>query len=120
MASLTAKSIRLVRTTLLKPQTREPMRNFTAFSAALFVAIVPAIQAQRIEVTVPAKQPLTGHLVLVFAKDAKTEPRNQLREDYESAQGFGVDVENLAPGTPIVVDAKTFGYPLSSLANLDA
>jgi putative esterase len=96
------------------------MKILAALSAILFIAIAPATRAQRIEVTVPAKQPLTGHLVLVFAKDAKTEPRNQLREDYESAQGFGVDVENLAPGTPVVVDAKTFGYPLRSLANLDA
>jgi hypothetical protein len=96
------------------------MKNLAAFSAVLFVAIVSSIQAQRIEVTVPAKQPLTGHLVLVFAKDSKTEPRNQLREDFESAQGFGVDVENLAPATPIIVDAKTFGYPRHSLADLDA
>jgi hypothetical protein len=96
------------------------MRIVAASSAVLFLAIAPAIRAQRIEVTVPAQHPLTGHLVLVFAKDAKTEPRNQLSEDYESAQGFGVDVANLAPGAPIVVDAKTFGYPRRSLADLDA
>ncbi len=98
------------------------MKNLAAFSAVLFFAIVPSIQAQRIEVTVPAKQPLTGHLFVLMslAKDSKTEPRNQLREDFESAQGFGVDVENLAPATPIVVDAKTFGYPRRSLADLDA
>ena len=44
----------------------------------------------------------------------------QLNENYDSAQGFGVDVENLAPGQPIVIDAKTFGYPRRSLADLDA
>jgi hypothetical protein len=76
--------------------------------------------AQRIEVTVPSSKPLNGHLVLVFAKNDKDEPRDQLSEDYLSAQGFGVDVENLAPGQPIVVDTKTFGAPRRSLSDLDA
>ena len=81
---------------------------------------VPSL-AQRIEVTIPsATTPLTGHLILVFAKSDKTEPRMQLNEDYDSAQGFGVDVSNLAPGTPIVLDARTFGFPRRSLADLDA
>jgi hypothetical protein len=44
----------------------------------------------------------------------------QLEETYTSAQGFGVDVDDLEPGQPIVVDAKTFGYPRRSLADLDA
>ena len=44
----------------------------------------------------------------------------QMSENYLSAQGFGVDVDGLAPGTPIVVDAKTFGYPRKSLTDLDA
>src|SRR5208337_3371678 len=33
--------------------------------------------------------------------------------------GFGVDAEAIPPGEPIVVDAKTFGYPRRSLAGLD-
>ena len=44
----------------------------------------------------------------------------QLEENYLSAQGFGVDVENLQPDQPVVVDTKTFGYPRGSLADLDA
>ncbi len=44
----------------------------------------------------------------------------QLEENYLSAQGFGVDVENLPPGQPVVIDARTFGYPRRSLADLDA
>jgi hypothetical protein len=96
------------------------MRKLGALALTLF--IFPALlgHAQRIEVTVPANRPLTGHLILVFAKNGKTEPRMQLEESYESAQAFGVDVDGLAPGQPIVVDAKTFGYPRRSLADLDA
>src|ERR1700722_2623093 len=76
--------------------------------------------AQRIEVTVPSTKPLTGHLILVIAKSDNPEPRMQLRETYDSAEGFGVDAEDLAPGTPVIVDTKTFGYPRRSLADLDA
>ena len=76
--------------------------------------------SQRIEVSVSAASPLTGRLILVFAKSGKPEPRMQMEETYGSAQAFGVDAEALAPGKPIVVDAFTFGYPRRSLADLDA
>jgi Putative esterase len=82
------------------------------------------------EISIPSQQPLNGHLILVFSKAAREtagkpgneapEPRNELREDYLSAQGFGVDVTNLASGSPIVVDTTTFGYPRRSLSDLEA
>jgi hypothetical protein len=77
-------------------------------------------QAQRVEITIPGTAPLHGHLILVFAKNTESEPRMQLEESYLSAQGFGVDVEDAAPGSTVVVDAKTIGYPRRSLADLDA
>ena len=76
-------------------------------------------QAQRIEVTIPSTAPLNGHLILVVAKSDRSEPRMQLSENYMSAQGFGVDVENLAPGKPVVVDENTFGAPRRSLSDLE-
>lgn len=84
--------------------------------------LLPALCAfaQRIEVTLPNTQPVTGHLILVFAKSEKPEPRFQLEETYQSAEGFGVDVEAWPAGKPIVVDAATFGYPRRSLKELDA
>src|ERR1700755_2613047 len=88
--------------------------------AVLLVCAVSLCSAQRIEVTVPSTKPLNGHLILVFAKTDKSEPRMQLSETYDSAQGFGLDAENPAPGTPLVIDATTFGYPRRSLAVLDA
>ena len=95
------------------------MRSFHA----LFIALLSTTafsHAQRIEVTVPNTTPLHGHLILVFAKKNDPEPRHQLNEDYNSSQGFGVDVDNLAPGKPIVLDVQTFGYPRRSLADLDS
>lgn len=91
-----------------------------SFLAIVLVAGAASLcVAQRIEVTVPSTQPLNGHLVLVIAKSDKTEPRMQLSETYESAEGFGVDAENLRPGTPLIIDPKTFGYPRRSLADID-
>ncbi len=104
---------------------RELLRSFPAFAStptALFALLLSSAtlsHGQRIEITVPSTQPLNGHLILVVAKNEKSEPRMQLSEDYLSAQGFGVDVEDWAPGKPIVVDAKTFGYPRRSLTDLD-
>jgi hypothetical protein len=103
------------------------MRRNVLFAITLLV--VAAAQAQlRVEVTVPSNAPLHGHLILVISKPAEKksddpaerEPRFQLEENYESAQGFGVDVDGLAPGQPIVIDAKTIGYPLDNLAALPA
>jgi hypothetical protein len=102
------------------------MRSALILAASLFLA--SSAFAQRIEVTVPSSTPLHGHLILVVTKPEQkktgggpsSEPRFQLDEGYESAQGFGVDVDGLAPGQPIVVDAKTVGYPLENLAALPA
>ncbi len=97
------------------------MRKICLLVAAMAVIASCTAQAQRIEVTLPtASKPITGHLILIFAKTDKPEPRMQLTEDISSAQGFGVDVDALKPGTPIVIDAHTFGYPRRSLADLEA
>ena len=94
------------------------MRLVRTLSSILLLTAFGAASAQRIEVTVPGSAPLNGHLILVIAKSDRSEPRMQMSENYQSAQGFGVDVENQAPGKPIVVDAQTFGYPLRSLNDL--
>jgi hypothetical protein len=99
---------------------RDLMRIPKTLMAVLLASSSPFCLSQRIEVAVPAAKPLNGHLVLVFAKNDKDEPRMQLTEDYLSAQGFGVDVENLAAGQPIVMDRTTFGSPRRSLTDLDA
>jgi hypothetical protein len=111
---------------ILRSIRRGSMRCSFLLAVILFVA--PAVEAQlRLEITVPSKAPLHGHLVLVIAKATEDkgdgsvpEPRFQLEENYESAQGFGVDVDDLAPGRPIVIDSKTVGYPLEDLKALPA
>jgi hypothetical protein len=101
-------------------QKEKSMRRLLLVLALLPVPAACPARSQRIEVAIPAvTKPLTGHLILVFAKTGKPEPRMQMNEDFDSAQGFGVDVSNLQPGASIVVDTHTFGYPRRSLADLD-
>jgi Putative esterase len=102
------------------------MRRFVLLVATLFVTAVVSAQL-RIEVTIPSATPLHGHLIFVIARQPEkgsntpdTEPRFQLEENYESAQAFGVDADNVAPGKPLVIDSKTVGYPLENLAALPA
>ena len=92
-------------------------------STLALLCLAAAAQAQRIEVTISGTAPVHGHLILVIAKSDRSEPRMQLSENYESAEGFGVDA-GLDPAgwptaKPIVVDTKTFGYPRKSLADLE-
>lgn len=85
-----------------------------SLGAGLLAASFASASAQstRFEVTVPQSVhagPLTGRIVLVLARSAQPEPRAQL-----SLQGppiFGVDIEQLAPGTAAIVDATATSYP---------
>lgn len=107
--------------------------HFFRLAPALLLAatISPLAQAQNtpsITVTVPASVfpkgagTLTGHLLVVFAKhsDGDEEPRDQVQEQYNSAEAFGVDVENLKPGCTVTIDNTTAGYPLRHLADVPA
>ena len=104
--------------TMACEKSAQPMQIRRLFPLALLATSAAYCSAQRIEVTVPSTTPLNGHLIVVFAKDDKSEPRMQLEETYESAQGFGVDAENAPAGTPLVVNAKSAGYPIRSLADV--
>jgi len=100
------------------------MRRAILIATIFFFAIAAAEAQLRIEVTVPSKAPLHGHLVLVMTKPepgqtgrrAAEEPRFQLNEDYDSAEGFGVDADGTPAGQPLVIDEKTVGYPLDLAA----
>ena len=91
--------------------------HFGCYTAYFAVSFLPVPQ---FEIEVPSHTPLHGHLILTFAKSDKYEPRMQLSEDYLTAQAFGVDVDNLAPGKAVIVDAKSFGYPRRSLSDLES
>jgi hypothetical protein len=77
----------------------------------------------RIELSFPASatdgKPLDGHIFLGISTNKSTEPRFQLKEEEaESAQFFGLDVDNWQPNSIATIDSTTLGYPLKSLEQL--
>jgi hypothetical protein len=84
-----------------------------AVLAAVALHPIPAAaQPTRFEITIDpsvASAAVTGRLVVVVSKNAQPEPRLAI-----SPQGpaiFGIDLDQLRPGQPIVVDDKAIGYP---------
>lgn len=56
----------------------------------------------------------------MIATDSTTEPRYQIRDEFTTAQVFGIDVENWQPDKPAFIDASVLGYPIRSLRDLKA
>jgi len=63
-------------------------------------------------------EPLDGRVILVIAASEQPEPRFQVSAGIEAPQIFGIDIDGLAPGTEAVIDARTFGFPHESLADV--
>lgn len=75
----------------------------------------------RVRVSFPTaleSQRLDGRLLVMLSTDPKAEPRFQITDGPETQLVFGLDVDGLAPGTPAVVDASAFGYPVRSLRDV--
>jgi hypothetical protein len=91
-------------------------------AAPLFCGRLAAQRAAvRFEVTIPATlrpEPATGRMYVFITRHDDTEPRLQVHHESDVVPFFGVDVTNLAPGTPAVIDGGTLGYPIVSLAQL--
>ncbi|MGH7712184.1 MAG: alpha/beta hydrolase-fold protein, partial [Gemmatimonadaceae bacterium] len=86
------------------------LRLAVAITAATLVA---GAQAPRIEVTCPSAVhpgPLTGRLILVVSKNETPEPRLTIGPNGPAM--FGVDLEQLAPDRPVLVDDAAVGYPV--------
>ena len=64
--------------------------------------------------------PLDGRLLLMFSTDSSAEPRFQIQDGPSTQVIFGIDVDGLKPGQPAVIDARVFGYPVSSLTKIPA
>ena len=78
----------------------------------------------RFEISIPEGQsnnPLDGRVMLAISRTEKPEPRFSIKEEEaESQQFFGLDVDGVKPGAPVVIDAKALGYPVRSLDQLPA
>ncbi len=87
------------------------------------LAISLVFNAQSFSILLPdslSKKPLDGRLLLLFSKNHSGEPRFQIADGPNTQQLFGIDIENWQPGTSKIISASAFGYPLESMANLQA
>src|SRR6478672_9996666 len=114
-------------------------RRRTAMGLAIALSLSSGMVAcqrgrpPRFSVVVPGARraaPIDGRILLLLSTEAKGEPRLQMREPRQQIsankntsqtfQLFGVDVEGLAPNTPVIVDATALGFPRESLAQVPA
>src|SRR5271154_1516619 len=91
--------------------------------AVVAAVLSPALAApaQSFSVSFPTArnaQPLDGRVLLVLSTDPSDEPRNQINDTPKSQIVFGVTVDGLKPGEPVVVDEKAWGYPIRSLKDV--
>jgi len=61
---------------------------------------------------------LDGRLLLMFAKNDKTEPRFQINDGLNSQLIFGLNVEAMSAAEQINFDNDVFGFPIQSLSEL--
>src|SRR5271170_4442827 len=102
--------------------------GFTLLGAAFTLtlsssALSSSAGAQSFSVSFPAArsaQPLDGRVLLLLSNDSSDEPRNQINDTPKSQMVFGVTVDGLKPGEPVVVDAQAWGYPIRSLKDVPA
>ncbi len=61
---------------------------------------------------------LDGRILLMISTDDGREPRFQISDGPNTQQIFGIDVDGLPPGQEAVFDAKVFGFPKTTLADI--
>jgi hypothetical protein len=79
------------------------------------VRLGPGPKGKSFSVSFPASvsaMPLDGRVLLVLSNDDSAEPRMQINDTPRSQMVFGVTVDGMKPGEPVVVDYKAAGYPV--------
>jgi hypothetical protein len=62
--------------------------------------------------------PLDGRILFLISKDDSVEPRMQIDDSPRSQMMFGVTVDGLKPGQPVVIDSKALGYPIRDILDV--
>jgi len=95
------------------------------FSFFLIVGVLASCEKPKKEVAIAvsfdetlSQASFDGRLLLMLSTDDTKEPRFQINAGLHSQPIFGMDVEDLKPGEPMVFDASVFGFPYKSLNDL--
>jgi hypothetical protein len=84
---------------------------------------VPRAEGPVFNISFPAEigsQPQDGRIILLLATHDKQEPRFQFSFGLDTQLGFGLDVEGMKPGEPIVVGDSAFGFPVRKTSMIPA
>ena len=84
---------------------------------------MPVVHAQTVTVSLPASasaKPVDGRVLVLLSNDASAEPRMQIDDTPRSQMVFGVTVDGLKPGQPVVVGDEATGYPVRRLSDVPA
>jgi len=65
-----------------------------------------------------SEQPLDGRLLLLLANNDKSEPRFQIGDGLKTQLIFGMDVDEWAPDSRMIVDGRAFGFPLRTISDI--
>ena len=94
----------------------------TFLVATILVAASP-LCAQTVSVSFTASasgKALDGRVLVLLSNDASAEPRMQIDDTPKSQMVFGVTVDGLQPGAPVVVGDAATGYPVKQLSQVPA
>ena len=110
-----------------KTSNRLRLVSVLALSALLLSLAAVAGQAApprpQFEVSFPASahiNPITGRVYVMVSDEEAPEPRFQVGSWGSHPPFFGMDVHQLKPEQPAVIDGSTLGYPTRSLKGLPA
>jgi hypothetical protein len=102
--------------------TLDEMRLYSVLSLAFLNTFAFAISAApKFSISFPqerSSRPLDGRVLLILSTDASAEPRMQINDTPATQIVFGIDVEELRPGQPAVIDEAAFGYPIRHVGDL--
>lgn len=107
------------RTTVALPIRYRPVSTLALIAFTVLLPAPLVAQGARFVVTVSRSahpEPLTGRLIVAASRRAEPEPRFLISPLGPAI--FGVDVEGVPPGQPIIVDDRALGYP-DALAALE-
>lgn len=105
------------------------IRSAPAVLAVLTLGLSAHARAQsghtnlKFEISFPRSvhsEAITGRVYVMISPTATPEPREQVGDWGDHPPFFGVDVNQLKPGNPALIDGSALGYPVRHLADIQA
>ncbi|NIN72528.1 MAG: hypothetical protein GTO46_11540 [Gemmatimonadetes bacterium] len=103
--------------------TKTILRPLLALASAMLLACATEPPTSALEFAISFDQsvgaePRDGRVLLILTTREEPEPRLQVTSSLGAPQVFGIDVDGLAPGAEVVIDADVFGFPHARLADV--